>query len=310
VIIINAVLKDYDLITDGGTGETQLIDKATGECKRTYTVTIPEGTKIITPKDQERNEERKKHCELKQRRRWVSNSLGGYFFVSTGEQFKDISPESVTRLIYLNTFIRYDSNNKLMLTERTPMQRKHLHTVLGVSEATISRFWRETCPKYICETTDGIILTNADMFIKGNLKHSKDFVFYQKFFIDGIRKLYKSVNKRHHKQLGYIFKLLPYINVEHNLICYDQLETDLDKIELISISNFCELIHYDISHLNKLIKIFNDITFDVNGKQERFCSIVYSGLNRKNAKIFINPHIFYAGTNYEHVKILGAFCRD
>lgn len=186
-------------------------------------------------------------------RHLTNNPLGKYFFIPSTESFKGILPETVTRLIYLNTFMDY-GNNKLMMTERVPNQQ---------------------------------------------------------FYIDGVRKLYRATKTKYHSRLDYLFKMLPFINIEYNLLCYPEftMETNLEKIELMSMAEFCDWIDYDVKHLNNLVSEYREIRFDVGGRQERFCALSYNGINKKNARICINPHILYSGSDYSKVEILGAFCR-
>lgn len=266
---------------------------------------MPVGTISYTPESQEAYSERKEN----EKKRYMCRSDNPFYFIPTDEQFDGIAPETVTRLIYLNTFVGYD-NNRLMLTERTPMKRKDLSSVLGLSKATISRFWKEVYSAYIIEKDGGLIFSNSDVFVRGRISSRKDHILYQKVYIDGVRKLYESTDKNNHRQLGYLFKLLPFINIEYNLLCYNPLETELDKVELVSLADFCSLIDYDITHLSRLLSVYKSAHFDVNGHRERFCAIIYDGLDRSNAKICINPHILYSGTNYNQVEVLGAFCEE
>ena len=263
---------------------------------------------MLTPEQQRDYEERKQKEKECAQRKHDNGILGKFFFTSAEESFEGISPESVTRLIYLNTFVGYD-DNKVMITLSTPMKRKDLPEVLGVSKATVSRFWKEVSPKYLTENDKGLLFTSKDIFARGkinNAKHKR----YQKIYFEGIRKLYQSTERRNHRRLGYIFKLLPFINIEYNLICRpnDIYETDLDKISLISILDFCKLIGFDVKHLNDLVDAYRNIRFTVNGKQERFCALTYEGINKATARIFVNPHILYSGSDYEKVKVLAKFC--
>ncbi|MGN0394923.1 MAG: hypothetical protein ACI4EF_06135 [Coprococcus sp.] len=112
------------------------------------------------------------------------------------------------------------------------------------------------------------------------------------------------------ESLGYIFKMLPYINLEYNVLCKNPLEQNLENIEFMSLAEFCHAIDYDISQLSRLLKIYKSLTFEVKTKQERFCAFVYDGLDRGSARIFINPHILYNGSSYSQVKVLGKFCTE
>lgn len=301
-------MQGYEYIADESTGKTMAVRRSTGEISEAVNITVPYGSIIYTPESQEQYKERKEQERRNELRRLTGKPLGSFYFVPVSERFANIAPETVTRLIYLNTFVGYD--NKLMLTKRTAMKRKDLTGVLNVSKSTVSRFWKEVSPTYITESDSGLIFSNNIIFKRGSIKTSKEYVQYQKFYINGIRTLYEATERSNHRQLGYLFKLLPFINLEYNMLCYNPLETAIEKIELISIADFCKMIGYDIAHLNKLMYIYRSIQFEVGGRYERFCAITYDGVNKNNAKIFVNPHILYCGSDYNKVEILGAFCKN
>lgn len=300
----------YKNIIDSETGSIVAVEIATGEIYDTFNADLPIGSKIYTPEQQRQHREWKEREQKKEYKKSVLNSLGKFYFVQADEQFKELSDEAVARLIYLNTFINYN-DNKLMLTERTPMKRKDLSVVLGVSKATISRFWKEVCPKYIKENDYSLMFTNDTVFKRGSLQR-RQYIAYQRFYCNGVRKLYENTDIKYHKRLGCLFKLLPFINVEYNLICYPDyvLETDIENIKLMSIAEFCKWIGYDIKHLNDLVYTYRNIYFEVDGRQEQFCSLIYDGVNKCGAKICINPHILYNGSDYKKVEVLGAFYKN
>lgn len=302
-------MQGYEYMTDEDTGKVMAIRRATGEITEAVLCCLPVGTISYTPESQELYKERKEQEQKKHLRRETNKPLGDFYFIPTSEQFTNIAPETVTRLIYLNSFVGYD-DNKLMLTQRTPMKHRDLAEILNVSKSTISRFWKEVSPAYITESDSGLIFSNNIIFKRGSIKNAKEYLQYQKIYINGVRKLYEATERNNHRQLGYLFKLLPFINLEYNMLCYNPLETDIEKIELVSIADFCKMIGYDIAHLNRLMSIYRSIQFDVGGRYERFCAITYDGINKNNAKIFVNPHILYCGSDYNKVEILGAFCKN
>lgn len=302
-------MQGYEYMTDEDTGKIMAIRRATGEITEAVLCYSPVGTIFYTPESQELYKERKEQEQKKHLRRETNKPLGDFYFIPTSEQFTNIAPETVTRLIYLNSFVGYD-DNKLMLTQRTPMKHRDLAEILNVSKSTITRFWKEVSPAYITESDSGLIFSNNIIFKRGSIKNAKEYLQYQKIYINGVRKLYEATERNNHRQLGYLFKLLPFINLEYNMLCYNPLETDIEKIELVSIADFCKMIGYDIAHLNKLMSIYRSIQFDVGGRYERFCAITYDGINKNNAKIFVNPHILYCGSDYNKVEILGAFCKN
>lgn len=295
--------KGYEYFKDE-TGETKALDLHTGEILETTTYIVPKGTIFINP-DQQRENERKRQAMIRREmQKECTEILGKFFFTLSSEQFDEVEPEHVARLIFLNTFTKFD-DNRLMLSQRKTIKRVDLPELLKVSPPTVSRFWNKVSPKYLKEDKNGDILTNCDIFKRGRIKKSS--LKYQRLYIENIKKLYNITPTSKHKHLGYIFKLLPYINIEYNILCFNPMEIDIDQIIPLSLEDFCKMINYSISHIDRLLDIYRNITFEANGKQESFCAFTFDGLNRGNAKITINPHIIYGGSDFNKVDVLGLF---
>ena len=196
--------------------ETFFIDESTGEYVPADICYIPKGSRIITPKQQEELkkkkmllEEKRNNDEEKKIRRTITNKIGNFFFIMQNECFDGISPENVTRLIYLLTYLNYDG--KLMLTERKQITKAHLEKLLNVSNSTVNRFLNETLQNYLSLNENGLSVNNQNIIFKGKIKRHLLYDKYQKFYIDSIRTLYKQVKTKNHNKLGYIFKLLPFL---------------------------------------------------------------------------------------------------
>lgn len=292
----------YEILDDN-----HVVNQNTGEVVEYTTVLLPcDGSSYLTAEDKERN----KLAKLERIDRTIKrNRIGeSYYFVNRDTSFEDISPAAATRLIYLSTYMRY-SDNYLMLTQRTPMKKRDIAKLLGLSDRTTYNFLNEAMPRYVREDENGCLILCDEVFKRGRMKR-KEFCPYQQFYDDGVRKLYRAANGRYHKQLGYLFKMLPYISVEFNLACFNPYETDIDKVELMSISEFCKIIKYNVTHIDRLLNIYNSVRLDVNGQQERFCTMIYNGIDTKNAKICINPAVFYAGTNIGRLAVTRLYFRD
>lgn len=133
---------------------------------------------------------------------------------------------------------------------------------------------------------------------------------YQKAYINAVRKLYNATSIRKHKQLGYVFKLLPHINLEYNIFCKDPFIKEIDDIMPLSVVDLCCLIGYNVNQSARLLKELQALTFEHNHRQEFLVSYVDNGNNTPQSKIiFVNPHIMYNGSNFQKVEVLGAFCR-
>lgn len=304
VVIIIEQTQGYEYITDEKTGKTVAVERATGECSAAVWVQLPIGTISYTPEQQRIYQERKKKEQdeyLKSKRNGKKQS---FTFVSVSEAFDGVSAANITRLIFLSTYLSYH-DNEIRVTERRKLTRNELSCVLGVSDSTADRFWKEVNPKYIIEDESGALKLNQDVFVRGKMKGLM--AFYIKVFAKGMRDLYNSVPKSKHKALGYIFAMLPNVNVEHNILCHNTDETDINCIEPMSMQEFCKEIGYDYQNVNRLHKMFKSLTFDVgSGKRELFCSIIKNEYTGKELMI-VNPKVFYSGNNAIAVSEFGAF---
>lgn len=302
MLILNTLFADlsnYEYVKSE-TGEMIAISRSTGETIPAVTVLQPAGTWNNTPAQQERYKQR------------LYRKQNPFIFVRE-QDFDDISPESLARLIFLNTFANYN-DNKLMVSERAPMLKKDLPKILNVSPATASRFWREVSPGYLQEDAEGLILTDRAIFYKGDLRNADHNSLYRRLYIKGVRTLYCSISDtKYVKHLGYIFRLLPFINLEYNILCYNPAETNIEDVQPIALSEFCRMIGYNYQNIDKLLRIYRRIRFEVPGKPnktERFISFVSDGISRGKSCIIVNPRILYNGNDYRKVEALGLFYKD
>lgn len=296
-------IQGYEMLEDEA-GKQVAVELATGAVYDTVNISAPVGSIIYTPEQQRVYKERKKQ---EQEEYFKSKSCGvkkpSYTFVMTTADFTNVSHANLTRLIYLSTYLSYH-NSELRKGERHRITKKELPHILGISESAVRRFWREVCPQYIYEEIDGTLKLNPDVFSRG--KTERLIAFYIKVFKKGMKSLYESVPKSKHKHLGYVFAMLPYVNIEHNILCYNTAEEDINKIEPMNMKDFCTEIGFDYRHVDRLHDIFKSITFDVDGKKELFCSIIRNTYNGKELMV-INPKVFYSGKNEAAVAEFGVF---
>lgn len=295
-------LQGYEYFTDKQ-GKVMTIERATGEVLET--INIPVGSLAYTPEQRREYAKRKSQKQIAylQSKRYGAKKPQ-YTFVSTAEDFENVSPANLSRLIFLATHLSYH-NNELRTSERHKLTKKELASVLDVSESTAERFWREVSPKYIVEGDDGVLRTNPEIFAKGRIKHLM--TFYIKVYAKGMEHLYFSVHKSKHKHLGYVFAMLPYINIEHNILCWNTEETDISKVKPMSMREFCDEIGFNYKHIDRLHRAYKKMSFDVGeGKRELFCSIIKNEYTGKELMI-INPKVFYSGRNSDAVLEFGKF---
>ena len=301
-----AVPGGYELSED-----RRLIDIDTGEMIEAVPTLLPNGTRIraITPHVQERiNHRRAAEARIKQIQ-ITNEELGKFYFVRDDLDFSGIRSETLTRVLYLYTYLTPDREIKIRRRGDALIVRG-LKDALGVTKNTADAFWKEVDGVFFVEE-DGKIygLCNKSIF-SGKIKWKKDdTAFYQRVYRDGVRKLYKATRPSQHKQLGHVLAMLPYINHEYNVLCKNPDETDKDCIEVMSLMEFGQMIKYDESNLSRLRKSLASIRFIPEGKdkKEPFVAFVQTGNGASDVKIVVNPRIIYGGQDYKKVEAFELF---
>ena len=92
-----------------------------------------------------------------------------------------------------------------------------------------------------------------------------------------MRALYEATPHRLHQYLGYIFLMMPYVNVQWNIVCHNPLEDHLEVIEPMTLGEFCDAIGYERDNAQRLLDNYRKITFNWKGKQQYFCTFFYTG---------------------------------
>lgn len=304
--------KQYDVNYDLD-GNPLLVDSVTGEVTQGFLTPVFPGDRITTPAQQEANRNYIDSLKRAAGRRTASRDLGKYFFIAGGQRFADVKPQTAARLVYLQTYCDFteEKGNRLKLSTKQDMRRSDLRSALGLSYDSTNSFWKEVSPKYITEDDNGLLFSNVDIFIRGRIEPGSK---YYRAYVRGVRKLYEETPKSKHRHIGYLFQMLPFVNIEYNAICWNPETQDVDEIEFMTLDEFCDLIDYDKSRRDRLLSIYKQLTFEIKDKngtrRERFLSITGDGLDRGKHKLYVNPRVLYSGSDYQQVAILGRFSED
>lgn len=277
--------------------KTMAVNTKTGEITDTVNAIMPVGSRWYSPEQLDALHKKQQRERAIEEQKLYRNATKNFYFLRNDNEFTDIKPADVARLIYLATYANFDKdnkNNKLTFDTGKPITVNNLPKLLKASDKTVKRFLKSVSPKYLIQKDDGLLLTNIDYFVKGRLKNQSDF---RKVYNKGVRKLYS--NTKHLNHIGYIFQLLEYVNVEYNVLCTNPSETDIDLLEPITFETFCNLVGYDIKSIARLKRIYQSIVFDVGEHEERLVDI--------GNRIIINPRILYSGSDYRKVEVLGVF---
>lgn len=226
--------------------------------------------------------------------------------------FETLKGSHVTMLTYLSTFCDYDGH---IMFKRRNASKKDLAEILGVSERETRSFWKAVSEAGICTEEGDVLCMNRSYFRRGSVSPSEikamagNKMYLTRLYIDAVRSLYRSAETRSYKTLAYLFQVMPFVSRQYSIVCHNPLEETLNRVQPMTLGQFCDAIGYDPSNTTRLFNVLFEPTFLVNGRQESAIRYVINKKrsDRRSYQIFINPSIYYAGSRWDEVKVLGQF---
>lgn len=123
---------------------------------------------------------------------------------------------------------------------------------MNLDKSTFYRFTKEVGENYLIFEDEQIKLNPPYLFRRGKFSKQTDEERerrYQKIYIEAVQELCKNTPPTSHGSLGYVYKLMPYINIEWNIICKYPLEKISTKYSLSQLMKFVK--SSDIPQINE-----------------------------------------------------------
>lgn len=267
---------------------------------------LPKGSRIITPDEQMIIEQKKKQDDAKkilphEKNQWfpVSTKTRGDFFVvlpDVGDIFcEKATTPTLNKLIYLATYINKDN---ILCTgvggSLRPMTKKDIDTALSINKNALTKFWKECKENNFITEVDGKFYLPNDLFRFGKINdlNSKSTAMI-KMFKYSVRFMYEKTDEHSRKMLGYIYRLLPFLNLNHNVLCLNPWESDLSKIQNLSLGDICQMFGLNYNDQKKFINRLKKLRFtDLEGVERSLITYSWEYGNKDIYWVKINPQLY------------------
>ena len=273
-------------VIDLNTGEYKDIS----ELKGVRAALIEEGGYIISPKQRE-------YASRFYRRREDATDFIWVKFQYNCPFYDNLSLNNVTRMLCMATYIN-DKGFSMFKTD--------IGGTLNINANLALNLRKELEEKGIISFNKDRIYFSDSICYRGKLQgNSADHI---RLFTEATQTLYSSCRITKHKYLAYIFKMIPYMNRQTNILSYNQQEQDISRIEPMTVQEFCQLVGYDTTHAGRFrgelsaFRIFDEpvVAFFNDRTTIDFCS--------NGRYIVVNPKLFFGGdrsqSNYKIIRSL------
>lgn len=161
-------------------------------------------------------------------------------------------------------------------TGKLTISRKEMPKVIGTSESTFNRFWKIMQSYGIINEENGEFFVNPYFHFRQQSKHNRVI----KLFTTTLKKL---TNELTASELGFLYKLLPFVHYDTNMICADPF-TEPEKIRFLNKTQIALLVDMDEKKTSKLLDKLRKIGVIAETIRQD---------DRRDRIFTLNPYVFY-----------------
>jgi len=191
--------------------EYYLVNKRTNEVDRETSK-----TDTITVITEEQMENRANRAYMLGVRNTFVKKYGNFIFKHNKIR-NELTESDEVRLAFLATYVDY--HGVLVKDSGLPLQPKELFNLIGVKREIFNKWYSKLITSEIIIEQGGYLILDKDYYSKGTVKIRKN--SHTRVFITAMRNLYNSNKGSNLTNVGHIFKILPYISLRTNDICWN-----------------------------------------------------------------------------------------
>lgn len=269
----------------------------------------------IVKKNRQLTDEQKRIVELKMEKEKWNKELGGFvamYYIKNELLFSSLNLDlaNISRIIYLATYMDYSSSQNNLLVKHTQcnkiesLTREDIKTLLRLSDTSFKSFLKNTKENNLLFEDKKRFYINPEYFTKGEVKFNPS--EYTRLYINTVRDLYERTTPRQHKQLSYIFQLIPKLHYESNILCHNPHETDMSQVKKMNLKDIAGWLNVntdDNKNTTRLKKELLKYYLMRNGEKHYALKYVIVQSSTGIIDYFVlNPEIVWSGNNIEQVK--------
>lgn len=195
----------------------------------------------------------------------------------------------IVRFLLLASFV---SKNGYIYINGNKQRKSGLKNIWQLKRNNANNEFKMLCSiGYISTDENDYIKVNQSIVNKGRAHQD---TMYTRLFSDTIQDLYYSTESSKRGQLAYIYKLIPYVNRYHNIVCSNPIELEMENIHRLDWKEIGEICGYHETQLKRFKEVVTH--FRYKGQP-----LIGQFMVEDRTTIIINPAAYYAGSNKSHL---------
>lgn len=222
---------------------------------------------------------------------------------TVAERFPELTAQDLARLMFIGTYVAWETN-RLQYDNGRIIKKKGLEELVDMSTRRFNDFYKRLLDEEIIAEQGEEVFVNPTLFYRGELKkigYDVSHLQYTRVFRKTVRELYSQFKGRTLKQLSIIYSVLPFLNFDTNIVCFNPEETDPELLRPMYLEKLAALLGYQDSH--KLKRALE--TIKVDGKPVFWLPPNVN--DKRQRRIVVNPNVIYGGDAKSLAVIKGLF---
>ena len=169
------------------------------------------------------------------------------------------------------------------------MNKQELKNRMKLNRSRWSDFWNEVTQNNILYENNDDVYVNQNVFRNGSITTTSN---YTRLFCEYIQQLYEQCNSTDsHKQLSYLFKIIPFVNRRTNIVCFNPTEQNEENIKFMRLGDFCEALGYERKNAKRLARDLLKIRIN----NELAIGFFVTDMSEDKWTMVINPKLYFGG---------------
>ncbi|MEI4622137.1 hypothetical protein KFD70_19165 [Bacillus pfraonensis] len=258
-----------------------LVDKETGQIL---------GEDIINPQSQVISENQKQAYKNKLEKERDNRHFSFADMENIKEVISKLTNIQLGYLLKLQCHMEFGTGFLIGKDGAVMTKKVDIEHTLGVTNSTNKRLCKALESNGILEEVEGGYRINPTYHFRGQVQEQKII----KLFTTTLKHLCEVLKPA---EIGFLYKLLPYVHYETNMVCINPHEVDPTKIEFLNIKAIAQLVDMEEKKVSTLLtKLRKGLIVAEVRRQDK-----------KNIFFVLNPYIFYRKSGKPDDTLRGMF---
>lgn len=209
------------------------------------------------------------------------------------DRFPSLTPQDIARLMFIGTYVAWETNRLQSDNGKKVYRKKDIAELVEMSPKRFNELYKRYITEgVLIEGEDGELFLNHTVIYRGTINKlgkAVEGLSHTRVFRRTVRELYAQFKGRKLGQLATVYSIMPFLNFDYNIVCYNPEETASKAVKPMNLSVLADVLGYQ--NATNLKRVLNGIKVD----GQPVFNFVEDVNDRREKRIIVNPKVIFAG---------------